>query len=271
MENDYKKLFLNKYAFGNCRKTLKKKETVLKLIFEYFLNIKLENISKEDVTLFLRLYEGRWSEHHYQYIRRITKAFFQEFKGKDFVQFIKVKRIWSKLKREDLLTIEEISNMIDASPLLRDKVIISLLYDGALRHEELRNLQLKDIDKLNNIWHLHLHGVKGERIIPLTFSIIYVEKYLGMNELGMNELLFKVGATGIRNIIKRSAFKASINKRVYPYLIRHSRLTELANYLSEMQLKRFAGWEYDSPMIRNYVHLGIKDLDHVLINLPLRL
>lgn len=65
-------------------------------------------------------------------------------------------------------------------------------------------------------------------------------------------------------VVRRSAVRAQLGKRVYPYLFRHSRITELANRLTELQLKKFAGWEYDSAMVRNYTHLDVSDLDRVV-------
>ena len=52
--------------------------------------------------------------------------------------------------------------------------------------------------------------------------------------------------------------------RVYPYVFRHSRLTELSKILPESMLCLFAGWVNGSKMIRVYVHNDISELEHLL-------
>jgi integrase/recombinase XerD len=56
-----------------------------------------------------------------------------------------------------------------------------------------------------------------------------------------------------------------VNKRVNPYIFRHTRLTYLAQVLTEAQLCEFAGWEIGSDMSRKYVHLSGRDVDEALL------
>ncbi|MGH9910340.1 MAG: hypothetical protein ACRD32_06830, partial [Nitrososphaerales archaeon] len=57
-----------------------------------------------------------------------------------------------------------------------------------------------------------------------------------------------------------------ITKRYwYPYMLRHSRLTILANVLTDQQLKKFAGWTPDSGMPSVYIHMSGKELDEPLL------
>ena len=113
--------------------------------------------------------------------------------------------------------------------------------------------------------HLFLRGYKGERTVPLSFSSFYLRRYLDASpRLAREGVLFGLRREGLKMVVRRSAVRAQLGKRVYPYLFRHSRITELANRLTELQLKKFAGWEYDSAMVRNYTHLDVSDLDRVV-------
>ncbi|GAJ19374.1 unnamed protein product, partial [marine sediment metagenome] len=48
-----------------------------------------------------------------------------------------------------------------------------------------------------------------------------------------------------------------IKRRIYPYMFRHTRLTELAdNDLGEYKMKVLAGWTPDSNMATRYIHLS---------------
>ena len=46
---------------------------------------------------------------------------------------------------------------------------------------------------------------------------------------------------GAKAVLKRTAKRAGLKKRIYPHLFRHSRATRLANALTEAQLKKLFG------------------------------
>ena len=75
-----------------------------------------------------------------------------------------------------------------------------------------------------------------------------------------------VRSDGIRQMLKRLARKAGINKRIYPHLFRHSRASIYANKLTEQQLKVYFGWTGDSKMAATYVHLSGRDIDNAIIH-----
>ena len=59
--------------------------------------------------------------------------------------------------------------------------------------------------------------------------------------------------------------EAGIKKRVHAHLFRHSRMTELANQITEAQQCAYAGWVMGSDMPRIYVHLSMRDLDDAIL------
>lgn len=71
----------------------------------------------------------------------------------------------------------------------------------------------------------------------------------------------------IYKILKLTAQKAGIKKRIDPHLFRHSRATALASKLTEAQLKEHFGWTKDSGMATTYVHFSGRDVDHTLLKL----
>jgi ribosomal protein L40E len=64
-----------------------------------------------------------------------------------------------------------------------------------------------------------------------------------------------------KHIVKRIAARAGYKKEFWPYLLRHSRLTFMADKLTESRLDEFAGWTLGSRMPRRYVHFSGRDLD----------
>ncbi|MHA1333088.1 MAG: hypothetical protein ACTSPL_03325 [Candidatus Odinarchaeia archaeon] len=71
----------------------------------------------------------------------------------------------------------------------------------------------------------------------------------------------RLSYTSLSKILKKTAWKAGVKKRVYPHKFRHSKLTELAKDLTEFQLVQFAGWVQDTRMAVTYVYLSGRDLD----------
>jgi len=177
----------------------------------------------------------------------------------------------------DILTREEVLKLINHADNPRDKCLIAMLYDTGARPGEIINLKVKDVKLNGSYGEIYVNGKTGMRRIPIVFSIPYLMRWLNNHPERDNpearlftklkdgrggEDLTEIGLTGL---IKRLVKRAGINKRIYPYIFRHSRLTELANVLREHQLKAFAGWTAGSRMAEHYVRLAGLDIDSSIL------
>jgi integrase len=232
-----------------------------------FKNIDIGLLSSLEIAMALQgLEELRYSAHTIRHVKRSVKMFYTKFRGKVFARFIKLGEVHPELRHCDLITKEELWGMISAAKTLRDMAMLAVLYDGALRRQELLGLRLRDVDFSNGIVHITVTGKTGTRTIPLTFSGLILKRYVDATPRFWEQgSLWDIGINGLRAMIDSVRDRIRINKRVYPYVFRHSRITELSNILSEAQLKCFAGWSQNSPMPRNYVHLCVNDLDRVIL------
>ena len=68
-------------------------------------------------------------------------------------------------------------------------------------------------------------------------------------------------------ILKKTADKAGIKKRVNPHSFRHARATHLASHLTEAQMNQLFGWVQGSDMPATYIHLNGKDVDNALLRM----
>jgi len=68
-------------------------------------------------------------------------------------------------------------------------------------------------------------------------------------------------------LVKRLARKAGLKKDIWPYLFRHSTLTNLAKVFTEARLEQYAGWVHGSKMSRRYVHFSARDLEDAVLEL----
>jgi hypothetical protein len=72
----------------------------------------------------------------------------------------------------------------------------------------------------------------------------------------------QIGYNYIRlRLLERAHKRAGIEKPVNPHHFRHSRATQLANWLTEAQLCGWFGWVQGSKVPARYVHLSGRDID----------
>jgi integrase len=164
----------------------------------------------------------------------------------------------------EILTIEEINNMILSTYDLEEALFVSLLYESGCRIGELLNLRKKDIIFDDNGAVLLVNGKTGSRRVRIVQTAYLLKKYVKNLK---NEKLFSLSNAAYIKILKKLAKKAGITKRIYPHLFRHTRATHLANFLTESQLKIFFGWSKNSRMPATYVHLSGRDIDQAIIEL----
>ena len=135
-------------------------------------------------------------------------------------------------KTPNYLTFNEVTKLIDVTTNLKHKSIIMLLYSGGLRLSEVVNLKITDID--SNSMTITIRQAKGkkERQVMLSESFLlifrqYCLKYQPSCYLfeGQNNLQYS--GRSIQHVVKESAIKTGINKKISPHILRHSFATHL--------------------------------------------
>jgi len=71
----------------------------------------------------------------------------------------------------------------------------------------------------------------------------------------------------LRKMLSSTARRCGIKKRVNPHSFRHARASNLANVLTEAQMKEYLGWVGDSRMAAIYVHLSGRNVNNALFKL----
>lgn len=232
-------------------------------------------------------------------LRRFLVKYGKSIGNKEMVEaadfdFAKVKGI--KLETEDILTEDEMNMIISSCRSIRDKAVISLLYESGARVGEIEKLKIKDIKTNRYGFHITLNGKTGKRqviihqcqeILKLWLNVhpdnhnpesplFTTVKQYNENSFSLNKLERERAQNGpheynrlksgvIDSILKKAAKRAGIKKRVYPHLLRHSQATRLANTLTEQQLKKRMGWTGGSTMAATYVHLADQDVDDAVL------
>jgi len=193
------------------------------------------------------------------------------------VKWIKLGSPKTHVTREDLLTPEEIKRLIHHGENSRDRAAISVLWEDAFRVNELLTATIGSVEATTWGYRLTVKGKTGDRTVPITMARGYLAEWLNDHpkrtdldaplwvNLGKKEKLEPLGYAGMYGIIKKTARRAGIQKKVYPHLLRHTRLTELSVSLREPVLRKHAGWTPRSSMPAVYVHLGGADVEREVL------
>jgi len=227
-----------------------------KTILSYIGNIKLisERIEKPilDITEYdLRSYivkdkKRKISSSTQMAIINSFKAFFKEIHGKQFDHSI-LPRPKMEQKQPDILSTDEILNILNHTQNIKHKSIIALMYSCAIRVSEVVNLKLKDIDTKNNKINIRSGKGKIDRVVMLDSSVLdLLRKYWDL--YNTKEYLFegskggKYSVTSVQNIVKSKAKEAGINKNISSHSLRHSCLTQLIkNGVDLRRVQKIAG------------------------------
>lgn len=213
---------------------------------------KVLDITKEDVISFNEtLLKYNFRNSTYQRKRSALQQLFKflisegKMQVNPMTQIAKPKRdraLPKSLSRDqiDRLLAYEKPN-VDYKIILRNRLILEMLYSTGMRVSELASLKLKDLSEidLNSDEHqfVVING-KGnkERIVPLrSRTLILLKEYLALCKMVKNPFLFAgidkshITRKTILNIVKESGRLANINLTISPHTLRHSFATHLLN------------------------------------------
>lgn len=232
-----------------------------------FQNRDLANITKEEINAYiLRLIKGKGISPSQQNQRiNSIKFYFEKVLGKKS-EYYDIGRPRKERKLPDVLSKEEIRQMIDVTDNIKHKFLIALIYSCGLRRSEARQMKPEDIDTQRML--IKVKDAKGrkDRYVQLAKNTLeyyndYREKY------PVKQWLFE-GAGGkqysvesIYNVIKDKAFAAGIKKRVYPHILRHSFATHcLEQGIDLRYIQEWLGHE-SSKTTEIYTHVSKLNFD----------
>jgi len=250
--------------------------------FGVFINKDLDTINEDDLIKYISycINEKRYKPHTLDTIKNALKVFLKFLKWDtdtiSNIECLKRKKVKSNLKREDLLSEEEVKKILSHSQSARDRAIISMAYEMPLRPGEIRSIRLKDVIRNSNSYKIYVEGKTGRRELFFVTSMKYIDEWLNNHPKkdDPNSPLFcnyngsYLSDGGIIKIFKVNAKRAGINKRIYPYIFRHSAITRLSLLgVPESLIKRMAGQSEDSNIISNYQHLISEDVEQMALQL----
>ncbi len=211
--------------------------------------------------------------------KKILKRFYRWISDDDeypeCAKWIKATSPTNKRKLPDeLLNEEDIKKLIKNCNNIRNKAIISLLWETGARIGEILDLKIKNIQDEDKHMKVTLSGKTGDRTNFLIESIGHINGWLNSHPRRDDKnapLFVNIGnsRTGkgmqyraIYKMLNKVADRAEVDKPVNPHQFRHSRATYLASRFTEAQMCSWFGWKQGSDMPGKYVHISSRDTEN---------
>jgi integrase/recombinase XerD len=162
-----------------------------------------------------------------------------------------------------VLSVEEVTRLIDAARNLYHRTLLMTLYSTAVRRSELCRLKVTDIDSQRMMIRIHQGKGRRDRDVPLSPKLLETLR-LYWRWRKPNTYLFSgrgkradvpISANTVWLACRQAAQQAGINKRLSPHSLRHSCATHLLD--AGADLRTIQVW------------LGHSRLEHTLVYLHL--
>ncbi len=235
-----------------------------------------KDMTKEDLEnyIFNKDLSPKSLNTHKILIRKFFKWLYRTEDFPSVVNWIKFQNNKKRKLPDDLLTHAEVRALIDATDNPRDRALISVLYESDCRRGEIVGLKQKDVtfDQYGAV--IMVHGKTGDRPVRLINSSPDLTLWMNNHPnkggdkplwVNLHNPNTKLEGEGLKILVKKTAKKTGLEKRVYPHLFRHTRSTHLAKDFTEAELKVIAGWTPGSRMTDIYVTLSMRDVEKKLL------
>ncbi|WP_321373062.1 site-specific tyrosine recombinase/integron integrase [uncultured Draconibacterium sp.] len=213
--------------------TIKTYSSYFKDYIHYFESRNLSQIELQDINNYILALIQSANISGSEQNQRINsiKFYYEKVLGRD-KQLINIERPRKEKALPDTLSKNEIRLILDNTSNIKHKCMLELIYSAGLRRNEILHMKLKDIDSARML--VKICGGKGrkDRCSLLSKSVLnhlkqyfiaYKPKYWLFEGLNGSQY----SSTSITRVLKRSAEKAGIKKRVHLHMLRHSFATHL--------------------------------------------
>lgn len=256
-----------------CMNTLRMISKILKIRFD-------EAVKEDVVNLVADIERRDLSESTKLDYKKILKQFFRWLKNCEDgeyppeVKWLRhFRRPQNRLTKSQLLTEAEVKRLVEVATNIRDKALIQVILESGRRIGEVLSLRMDSVyfDEIGV--KLLVDGKTGTDFSRLIASAPALANWLDNHParddpgapvwvaFGSKSRHKQLSYAAARSILKDCALRAGMKKRVYFHLFRHTRATQAATRLNQMQMCSLLGWKVSSRMPAVYVHLSGEDID----------
>lgn len=271
---------------GKSKKTSKTLLTSLSKIM-LSTNFEFSQTTIEDVEDFLDMIEAKECEKGLNKGKPLSaftknnlkthfKVFLKYIGKENEASIIHCKNLKGSKLPEDILTKEEVLEIIDHAGCLRDKALFGLLYESGCRAGEILSMKVKNVEFLQNggASITFPAGKTGARRVLIFNFASYLRQWLDVHPLKDEPEAplwptedyrhSQISDISLRCALIKIVERTGIKKRVWLHGFRHARATHLSEYMTEQQMKVYLGWTAGSDMPAIYCHLSGRDVDQAV-------
>ncbi|WP_353170702.1 site-specific tyrosine recombinase/integron integrase [Flavobacterium sp.] len=239
--------------------------------FLIFCNTKaIKDITNDDVILYNNnfILKHNLSSSYQNQIVNAIKLYFKIVK-ETAIEIDKIHRPRREKALPNVLSKEEVKQIITAPTNLKHKTMLSLIYSCGLRCGELLALQPHHIDSKRNIVLLKNSKGKKDRIVPLSLKILellreYYKVYKPKKYLfeGQKEGT-PYDARSIQLVLKQALHKTGIKKPATLHWLRHSYATHLLESGTDLRYIQELLGHNSSKTTEIYTHVSTKNIQQI--------
>lgn len=275
-----------KEANGQSKHTIISQRIVLEKLDRFLLGKLFREAEEDDIVNFISEMRQKHAESYVQLMKIVVKSFYRHLYGmKRHETPPQVENIQCggnhknklPIRPEDMITKEDLTKFVKLCDNFRDKAIVVTLYESAARVGEFVAIDICHLKFDDRGVVLIIDGKTGARRLRLIESVPFLHRWIESHPrrgeidsplwCSIRKPFGRVDPGTIRMVLSKIKDRCGVKKPMNPHSFRHSRLTELAKFLSDSKLKVFAGWTANSDMAGVYVHLTGKDLDDDLLEI----
>jgi len=222
----------------------------------------VKDLTEDDIKNYLAsLFEDK-SKNTIMLAAAALKFFYVEVLHKE-VSKIKIPKKDRRLP--EVLTKEEVKKLINSAETKKSRLIMSLLYSSGLRVSEVVNLKTQDIDFEENIGWVRKGKGGKDRMFIISQNLCkdiqtYLKKRDNIHVFSKNKPLT---TRNIQKIIKHTAEKTGINKRVTPHTLRHSFATHLLESGNDIRMIQVLLGHANISTTQIYAHVSSAELKKI--------
>ncbi len=257
-EEYFQKLEVRRYSLNTAKTYI----TLFEAFINYFKKVELISLNENDIHEYLKhLVHKKKSDSYLNLTINSIKFYYEVVLGMPN-RFYNIDRPRKREKLPEILSKQEVLRMISSTSNIKHRCMLSLLYSAGLRRGELLNLQIKDIDSSRMLLRVN-QGKGGKDRFTLLGSQV-------LNDLRRYYLLYKPkdylfeGAGGMKysgesvlKIVRKSAQRAGINRRITPHMLRHSFATHLLEDGTDLRYIQALLGHSSSRTTEIYTHVAV--------------
>jgi integrase/recombinase XerD len=250
--------------------TIKNYTALVETFLGYMGNKPVEEMTNDDVVNYVYSHiVGRgYSFAHQNQTVSALKLFFSEV-GKSKIDIDKIRRPRSEHKLPNVLSKEEVKQIITAPQNIKHRTMLSLIYACGLRRSELLNLKPKSIDSKRGLLIVRQSKGYKDRIVPISDKTIeMLRNYYKLYK--PKEWLFEgqepgqqYSAESLQKVLKDSVKKAKVQKPVTLHWLRHSYATHLLEGGTDLRYIQELLGHRSSKTTEIYTHVSTQSIQKI--------